>query len=115
MKWLNDWEKEIDEQIAINDQEKKKAIADEKNRQKSMHVGDLRTFKFDKKALKNISKFYQEKKKKIDNKFLSRTTAEGLRVTLQSTIELTSYLLNSGDFKFVLIRKFNQDCLEVRI
>lgn len=45
--------------------------------------------------------------------FLTRSTAEGLRVTLQSTIELTNFLLDECDYKYVLTGKMNQDCLEV--
>jgi hypothetical protein len=45
--------------------------------------------------------------------FLSHQTAEGLRVTLHSTIALTEYLLTTCNFKYVLTAKLNQDCLEV--
>lgn len=44
--------------------------------------------------------------------FLSQTTAEGLRVTVLSTIQLSNYLLKKCDFKYVLTAKFNQDVLE---
>ncbi|KAH9383951.1 hypothetical protein HPB48_025895 [Haemaphysalis longicornis] len=44
--------------------------------------------------------------------FLTQTTAEGLRVTMLSTLELTEYLLSKCNFKYVLTAKFNQDPLE---
>ncbi|KAH6937580.1 hypothetical protein HPB50_001820 [Hyalomma asiaticum] len=44
--------------------------------------------------------------------FLTQTTAEGLRVTMLSTLALTEYLLGKCDFKYVLTAKFNQDPLE---
>jgi hypothetical protein len=44
--------------------------------------------------------------------FLSSQTSQGLRVTLRSTRELTSQLLNEG-FSYVLTGGFNQDPLEV--
>ncbi|KAH6948109.1 hypothetical protein HPB50_023047 [Hyalomma asiaticum] len=44
--------------------------------------------------------------------FLARTTAEGLRVTLNSTIDLCNHLLNKCSFRYVLTAKFNQDPLE---
>lgn len=47
------------------------------------------------------------------NEFLTTTTAEGLRVTLRSTIELTNYLLWDCGFEYVLTGKMNQDPLEV--
>lgn len=45
------------------------------------------------------------------NTFASTRTLESLRVTIQSTIELSDYLCNSG-FKYILTYKFNQDPLE---
>jgi len=47
--------------------------------------------------------------------FLSQSTADGLRVTIQSTIELSRFLLEQWQFKYVLSSKFNQDRLEVTI
>lgn len=47
------------------------------------------------------------------NEFLTMTTAEGLRVTLRSTIELPNYLLWDCGFEYVLTGKMNQDPLEV--
>lgn len=49
------------------------------------------------------------------NEFLTMTTAEGLRVTLRSTIELTKYLLSECGFDYVLTGKMNQDPLEVAL
>jgi hypothetical protein len=46
------------------------------------------------------------------DQFLTKSTAEGLRVTILSTIELSQYLLSCG-FHYVLSNKFNQDPLEV--
>jgi len=50
---------------------------------------------------------------KKEEEFLTKHTAEGLRVTLQSTIDLVNYLLNDWGFAYVLTSKLNQDCLEV--
>lgn len=47
------------------------------------------------------------------NEFLTQQTAEGLRVTINSTIELSKYLLDECYFSFVLTAKMNQDKLEV--
>ncbi|XP_072145361.1 uncharacterized protein [Dermacentor andersoni] len=44
--------------------------------------------------------------------FLSRSTAEGLRVTLKSARELSIFLLKKCDFRYVLTGKLNQDPLE---
>lgn len=46
--------------------------------------------------------------------FLTKETAEGLRVTLNSTIELIEYLHNVG-FDYVLTAKANQDRIEVSL
>lgn len=48
-----------------------------------------------------------------EEEFLTRSTSEGLRVTMTSTLELTQYLLNDCGFQYVLTNKYNQDCLEV--
>lgn len=47
--------------------------------------------------------------------FLSQSTADGLRVSIISTIELSKYLLEQCKFKYVLSSKFNQDKIEVTI
>lgn len=47
-----------------------------------------------------------------ENKFLTKNTAEGLRITIQSTIDLIGQLHDCG-FDYVLTSKINQDCLEV--
>lgn len=49
------------------------------------------------------------------NTFFTQSTAQGLRVTLQSTVELAKYLLEHCKFKYVLTGKLNQDCLEVLV
>jgi hypothetical protein len=46
------------------------------------------------------------------NQFLTKSTTEGLRVTILSTIELNQYLLSCG-FHYILSNKFNQDPIEV--
>lgn len=45
--------------------------------------------------------------------FLTRQTMEGLRITLQSTIDLVQHLTENCQFKFVLTGNINQDALEV--
>lgn len=45
--------------------------------------------------------------------FLTDSTAEGLRVTILTTIELTNFLLLNCGFKYVLTIKLNQDPLEL--
>lgn len=47
------------------------------------------------------------------DQFLTQSTAEGFRVSITSTIELTTYLLEELKFKYVLTNKLNQDPLEV--
>lgn len=48
-----------------------------------------------------------------EDEFLTKSTAEGLRVTIKSVIELSKYLLDECGFKYVLTSKMNQDRLEV--
>lgn len=48
------------------------------------------------------------------NHFLTDSTCDGLKITLQSTIDLTNYLLNECGFNYVLTAKFNQDNIEVK-
>lgn len=48
-----------------------------------------------------------------EDQFLTKSTAEGLRVSLLSSIELTNYLLSDLNFSYVLTNKMNQDPLEV--
>lgn len=45
--------------------------------------------------------------------FLTISTAQGLRVTLQSTIDLSKHLLENCGFNYVLTGKMCQDPLEV--
>lgn len=47
--------------------------------------------------------------------FLTNQTAEGLRVTLISTIDLSKYLLEKCGYDYVLSGKMCQDPLEVSI
>jgi len=49
------------------------------------------------------------------DEYLTQNTADGLRVTIKSTLELTEYLLEKCGFKFVLTSKMNQDKLEVYV
>lgn len=56
----------------------------------------------------NLSKGYINK-----NECLTKTTIEGLRISLESTLDLSHYLLNECNFRYVLTGKLNQDCLEV--
>lgn len=46
--------------------------------------------------------------------FLTNQTAEGLRVTLNSTIDLSKYLLEVIGYDYVLTGKMCQDPLEVK-
>ena len=55
-----------------------------------------------------------ERSVEYPEEFLTKSTGNGLRVTIKSTIDLCKDLLNSGKFKFVLTSKMNQDCLEVK-
>ncbi|XP_050056006.1 uncharacterized protein LOC126549748 [Aphis gossypii] len=47
----------------------------------------------------------------MESEFLTKQTADGLLVTMKSTIELAKYLLQSG-FPYVLSNKMIQDRLE---
>jgi len=47
------------------------------------------------------------------DEFLTQQAADGLRVTIKSSIELSKYLLDNCNFSFVLTAKMNQDKLEV--
>lgn len=47
------------------------------------------------------------------DQFLTKSTSEGLRVTILSTIALCNELLNTYNFTYVLTSKMNQDRLEV--
>lgn len=49
-----------------------------------------------------------------EDEFLTKTTAESLRVTIKSVINLSKHLLEECEFKYVLTSKMNQDCLEVK-
>lgn len=49
-----------------------------------------------------------------EDEFLTKSTVEGLRVTIQSVIDLSKYLLEECGFKYVLTSKMNQDSLEVK-
>jgi len=49
------------------------------------------------------------------SEFLTDSTACGLRVTIQSTLDLSKYLNSCWNFKYLLTGKINQDKLEVSI
>lgn len=49
-----------------------------------------------------------------EGEFLTKSTAEGLRVTIKSVIDLSKRLLEDCGFKYVLSSKMNQDRLEVK-
>lgn len=49
-----------------------------------------------------------------EDNFLTKNTAEGLRVTIKSTLDLINVLHTCG-FDYVLTSKFNQDCVEVNL
>ncbi|KAG0416203.1 hypothetical protein HPB47_006614 [Ixodes persulcatus] len=44
--------------------------------------------------------------------FLSRSTSEGLRVTLQSTKELLAYLTHKVGHRYLMTSRLSQDCIE---
>ena len=44
----------------------------------------------------------------------STSTFAGLKVTCQAALELSDYLIDSCQFLFVMLTRFNQDNLEVR-
>ena len=50
-----------------------------------------------------------------DEQFLTKETAEGLRVTLHSIIGIIKYLHEECGFSFVLTAKLTQDVLEVSL
>lgn len=70
-------------------------------------------------VIKEALEKLNEWEKAVDDKlisrdlFLTRQTAEGLRVTLKSTLELIDYLTKDCGFPYVLTGRINQDCLEV--
>ena len=45
--------------------------------------------------------------------FLTVETARGLRISLQSTMDICRYLIDKFGFKYLLTGKLNQDNLEV--
>jgi len=47
------------------------------------------------------------------NEFLTKSTSEGLRVSIKSTIELCNYLLDEVKLNYVLTNRMNQDRIEV--
>lgn len=46
-----------------------------------------------------------------EDQFLTKQTADGLRMTITSTIDIVNYLHKSG-LKYVLKSKTKQDCFE---
>lgn len=49
----------------------------------------------------------------MKNNFLTPQTADGLRVTIKSTLDLVKYLTTNVGFSSVLTGRLNQDSLEV--
>lgn len=47
------------------------------------------------------------------DEYLTQNTADGLRVTIKSMLELSKYLLEKYGFKYVLTYNMNQDRLEL--
>jgi len=47
------------------------------------------------------------------SEYLTDSTVCGLRVTIQSTLDLSEYLNSRWNFKYLLTGKINQDKLEV--
>lgn len=70
--------------------------------------------------LQNTLKWLNEWEQRVINGrikpkyFLTNNTAEGLRVTLTSTIEICTYLKDKYSTRYILTGKINQDALEVR-
>lgn len=52
-------------------------------------------------------------RKITEDQFLTANTAEGLRVTLQLTLDIIEYLITRYNFTYVLTGQINQDALEV--
>ena len=48
-----------------------------------------------------------------ENSFASKTTLDGLKITVRSVMDLVEYLTQTLGFSYVLTNKLNQDCLEV--
>ena len=44
---------------------------------------------------------------------LSDSTCFGLKVTLKATLEISSYLIETHGFKYLMTARLNQDSLEV--
>ena len=49
----------------------------------------------------------------LPEEFLTPETSEGLRLSLQSTMDLCRYLISDYGFHYLLTGKVNQDNLEV--
>lgn len=55
---------------------------------------------------------WEEASKKCGGGFMSKGTAEGMRVTIRSTLSLLQYLTSSVAFKYLLTSRLSQDKLE---
>jgi len=51
-------------------------------------------------------------RKITENQFLTANTAEGLRVTLQSTLDIIEYLITRYNFTYVLTGKNKPGCIK---
>ena len=100
--------------VCILKTQKDQAIKDEKLWQKQ-EIFTEETYKAkldeNKKKLENIKNVYQAKINLRKSRFLSSSTAQGLRITLRSTLGLGRTLLTKHNFKYVLTLKLNPDCL----
>lgn len=111
--WLENWEKEIRDELKPLITARDKEVADTetaiRERIKKKTIDDPK----DVQLVKDIKAKHKLFIDLVERNFLSRTTAEGLRLTLRSTIDLSNELLTVDLFEYVLTRKMNQDCLEV--
>ncbi|KAH8028965.1 hypothetical protein HPB51_021667 [Rhipicephalus microplus] len=63
-------------------------------------------------SIKGILSFRDAWERHADKKFLSESSAEGLRVTLTSTLELLRYLRGKYGFRYLLTSRLSQDKVE---
>ena len=114
IKWLDDWENETIRNVKEVEAKKLTEIEIEIRKLEGTSTNKKTLKELKKSAVKNINEKYKGTIDSLKSNFLSTQTAEGLRVTLRSIIDLSKYLLTYCDFKYVLTVKLNQDCLEVK-
>ncbi|KAL4085208.1 hypothetical protein QTP88_027067 [Uroleucon formosanum] len=61
----------------------------------------------------HTSSVKRTKTNSAQRQFLTKLTFDGLKITIQSTIDLIEYLLEECGFSYVLTAKFNQDSLKI--